>query len=79
MQIKKAIQLKARATSTVEYNRQYRKQQHVAGKREYEELLTSSDSHLGDGAVSASSIATGRTPITSVGNFRIATVTLSEC
>ena len=70
--------MKARARSTVEYNREYKQQQNVAGTGEYEDLLTSPDSHLGDGAVSASGITTGRTPITSVGYFRIATVTLSE-
>lgn len=45
----------------------------------YEELLRSPYSYLRDAAISASSIAAGRTPITSIGYFRIATVTLSEC
>lgn len=41
--------------------------------------LNSSDSYFCDTAIPASSIATGRTPITSICYRWVATVALSEC
>jgi hypothetical protein len=71
--MKQKVQVQVKVYNDRKYSSQYN------GENEYKRLLSLPDSYFGDAAITASSIATGRTPITSVGYGWVATVTLSEC